>query len=263
MTQAWNCQLQSTSGQLVCSELSDTGNWGGATFLPRYLTSVLGATHLGTDNNMVPFDALYGHISLPNVIFEWAETLAGTGLGTGDVLYTNQPSGGEHMAVVVGWGPYFTRWAQLEQFASGGDPRNWAYWCDAGYDTNGNLIRKRSIDNGQIQVDIFATADERGACDSPTNLSATRTTCCTVPYVIDHGGNYRRKDYVGPAYAAGPKPYYALFWAAPGLDPDAETNLGAATPPWSFISIPTELISFPMSSLLDPATFETREEMAP
>jgi len=54
-----------------------------------------------------------------------------------------------------------------------------------------------------------------------------------------------------------------LFWAAPGLDPDAEANLGAATPPWSFISIPTEPISFPMSSLLDPATFETREEMAP
>jgi hypothetical protein len=247
-TDNWNCQLQTTVGQLVCSNYPP--NWAGATLLPGYLTTAIGGVNTGTDSSIVPYNAAYGtillpdgtYITLPDAVFS-ATGQRFVGVRKGDVLYTTKTT--QHTAIVKGWGPYFTIWDQLAQFSSNGEPVG--YWCENG-------LRSKDDRPGTPVADPIEVAK----CSDPDHLSSTRTMCCTVPYVIDHGANY----VPGYGYAAGPKPYYALFWAPP---PNGDTGAGAASGDWGFIQLPSGTISFLMSpsSLLIPSTFETREDMAP
>jgi hypothetical protein len=244
MTSDWNCQLQSTMGQLICSNYP--ANWAGATLLPDYLTTTIGGINTGTDISIVPYNAAYGinvfsdgtTIILPDEVFTATEQQFDE-VQKGDLLYTTNSI--EHIAMVTGWGPYFTTWDQLAQFSAGGAV---GYWCENG-------MRSTNERPGTPVADPNEVAE----C-SAGNLSSTRTICCTIPYVIDHGANYSS----GYEYAAGPKPYYALYWAPP---PNGDLGSGAASGDWGFIQIPRSIISIPSLMLLDPTTFETREEMDP
>jgi len=96
-------------------------------------------------------------------------------------------------------------------------------------------------------------------CPDAGSLSRRQTFCCPVPYVIDHGAHYRGAG--SPEWAAGPKPYYALFWFPPKADGsvnDGEGMTGAASGDWHFMHLP-DVVTIPQSDLLVPPPFDSPE----
>jgi hypothetical protein len=95
-------------------------------------------------------------------------------------------------------------------------------------------------------------------------LPTERDSSNPVPYVIDHGNHVLNANPKPQVWAAGPKPYYALWWAppnetSPGNFDERENADSAAQPPWGFIHIPS-IVLFPPEQVREP-WFDDKSEI--
>jgi hypothetical protein len=126
-----------------------------------------------------------------------AQALDTAGIGIGDLLfmeYTNDEIGvgvrPDHMAIIVGWGPYLAQWDEFTFTRSN-------YWYEPS----------------------LAAAKIRG------NIGGQNNTY--VPYVVDHG---RQGEYdTASRGLSKPRPYYFLFWQ-PEIDGHPNVNQKSAPP---------------------------------
>ncbi len=227
MTSGWFCE------GAICGYNGDmSGSWSNAPELPGYL---LGAPISSLHIPIVAEDPGYhpnhgspsGDVTQVAVPYEVTRaTIFGitnqlSVLGPGDFLYTTNPDI-PHAAIIVGWGPYLTTWQDIFEFSNGNPSRR--HWCEG--------------DIGEHDV-------QGPQC---TALSDTRSACCSIPYIIDHGNHFIGSNF---AWAAGPKPYYSLVWGPPKFDNgyyvENTAYPAASDTSWEFIHIPTTGVTYSLS----------------
>lgn len=269
MTTNWNANR--TSRNAIGAD--KTPAWSGAIQLPSYLKT------LHDDPDTALIDSL-GE-DLPDIhtrpshppamtdppthddvtaqqVMKITKALEDLDIGRGDIMYTTTPRI-QHVAMIVGWGPYLVYWQDIYNFVQG--------------------LEMRPHPNDQNDPDF----DKKAIA---TKLSAKRNARCPIPYVVDHGNHYLfgQPQYVDEEqkirfnfnqhknderrrqpWAAGPKPYYALLWGAPKYMNSQRAIMAggptstAASIPWGFVHIP-RIIEFDREDLVE-SPFESREDM--
>jgi RHS repeat-associated protein len=240
MTQGWYCH------GTICGKDGKSPTWAGAQQnqgLPLYLRNLIGAIDVHPTTSEISISGIPTGETIENLqsspyygtydpivqqsIFDVASVLVNdVRLSVGDMLYTDTPTI-QHTALIVGWGPYLTSWQEVYEFVEQGKG-------------------------------VTHTCDTKSSDYSPgaqcSGLSDVRTSCCSVPYVIDHGNHFLYgKDENGnnPAWAAGPKPYYALKWGAPFFASSGEyiqssSSTSAASKNWGFVHLPQRVCFSPI-----------------